>query len=73
MSKYLYITIRHTTEQKIKWSSVRTALILKTIFIVPTDAHYYKIIEMLNNLKLYHLLRHVSVHAGTIIREQSCA
>jgi hypothetical protein len=42
-------------------------------FIVPTDAHYYKIAERLKHLKLWHLLQHVSVHAGTIIREQSCA
>jgi hypothetical protein len=25
---------------------------IKTLFVVPTDAHYYKIIEMLKNLKL---------------------
>jgi hypothetical protein len=46
---------------------------VKMLFIVPTDAHYYKIVEKLKHLKLGHLLRHVSVHAGTIIREQSCA
>jgi len=52
------------------------SIISKTLFIVPTDAHYYKITEMLKqftNLKLEHLLRHVLVHAGTIIRDQSCA
>jgi len=26
--------------------------VLKTLFIVPTDAHYYKIIEMLKQLKI---------------------
>jgi hypothetical protein len=26
--------------------------ILKTLFIVPTDAHYYKIIEMLKQFKI---------------------
>jgi len=42
---------------------------IKTLFIVPTDARNYKIIEMLKQLKFRQLLRHVSVHAGTIIRE----
>jgi hypothetical protein len=42
---------------------------IKTLFIVPTDAHYYKIIGMLKKLKFRQLLRHVSIHAGTIIRE----
>jgi len=42
---------------------------IKTLFIVPTDARNYKIIGMLKRLKLRQLLRHVSVHAGTIIRE----
>jgi hypothetical protein len=42
---------------------------VNTLFIVPTDAHNYKITGMLNQLKLRRLLRHVSVHAGTIIRE----
>jgi hypothetical protein len=42
----------------------RASIVSKTRFIVPTDAHYYKIIEMLNNLKLQYLPRHVSVHAG---------
>jgi hypothetical protein len=37
------------------------------IFIVPTDAHCYKIIEMLKQFKI------IILHAGTIIREQSCA
>ena len=49
---------------------------IKKSFIVPTDAHYYKIIKMseqFTNLKLKHLLRHVLVRAGNIIREQSCA
>jgi hypothetical protein len=45
---------------------------IKILFIIPPDAHYYKIVAMLKHLKLRHLLRHVSVHAGTIIREQSC-
>ena len=43
--------------------------IKNTLFIVPTDAHNYKIIGMLKQLKFRHLLRHVSVHAGTFIRE----
>ena len=42
---------------------------IKALFIIPTDAHNYKIIGMLKQLKFRQLLRHVSVHAGTIIRE----
>jgi len=42
---------------------------MKALFIVPTDAHNYKIIGILKQLKFRQLLRRVSVHAGTIIRE----
>jgi len=42
----------------------------KHFFIIPTDAHNYKIVGM---LKFHQLLRHVLVHAGTIIRELFCA
>ena len=42
---------------------------IKTLFVVPTDAHNYKIIGILKQLKFRQLLRHVSVHLGTIIRE----
>jgi len=42
---------------------------IKALFIIPTDAHYYKITGMLKHLKFRQLLRHVSVRAGTIIRE----
>jgi hypothetical protein len=45
----------------------------KHLFIVPTDAHYYKIIEMLKQFKIVTLLWRVSVLAETIIREQFCA
>jgi hypothetical protein len=45
----------------------------KHFFIVPNDAHYYKILEMLKQFKIVNLFRHVSVHTETIIREQSCA
>ena len=40
----------------------RASTVSKTHFIVPTDADYYKIIEMLKQftiLKLQHLRRHV--------------
>jgi len=40
-----------------------------TFYINPTDAHNYKITGMLKQLKFPQLLRHVSVHSGTIIRE----
>ena len=42
---------------------------IEAVFIHPTDAHNYKITEMLKQLKFPQLIRHVSVHAGTIIRE----
>jgi hypothetical protein len=42
---------------------------MKAHFIVPTDAHNYKIIGILKQLKSRQLLRNVSVHAVTIIRE----
>jgi hypothetical protein len=51
----------------------RASIVSKTLFIIPTDAHNYKIIGMLKQLKFRELLRHVSVHAGTIIRELFCA
>jgi hypothetical protein len=41
----------------------------KALFIIPTDAHNFKITGMLKQLKFQQLLRHVSAHAGTIIRE----
>ena len=40
-----------------------------TILLLQTDAHNYKIIGILKQLKFRLSLRHVSVHAGTIIRE----
>jgi len=49
----------------------RASVVSKTFFIIPNDAHYYKITEMLKKFTSLKLLRHVSVHAGTIIREQS--
>ena len=42
----------------------------KHFFINPTDAHNYKIIGMLKQLKFRLSLRHVSVHAGTIIIDE---
>jgi len=42
---------------------------IKTLFITPTDTRNYKITGMLKQLKFRQLLRHVSVHEGTIIRE----
>ena len=30
----------------------RASIVSKTLFIVPTDAHYYKIIEMLKEYKI---------------------
>jgi hypothetical protein len=42
---------------------------LKAHFIFHNDAHNYKITGILKQLKFRRSLRHVSVHAGTIIRE----
>jgi hypothetical protein len=42
---------------------------IKALFIIPTDAHNYKITGILKQLKFRKMLRHVSVHAATIIRE----
>ena len=41
----------------------------KQFFINPTDENNYKITGILKQLKFPQLLRHVSVHSGTIIRE----
>jgi len=40
-----------------------------TFLLLQTDAHNYKIIEILKQLKFQLSLQHVSVHVGTIIRE----
>jgi len=42
---------------------------IKALFIIRTDTHNYKITGMLRQLKFRPLLRHVSVHARTIIGE----
>ena len=44
-----------------------------TILLLQADAHNYKIIGILKQLKFRLSLRHVSVHAGTIFRELSRA
>ena len=44
-----------------------------TILLLQTDAHNYKIIGILKQLKFRLTLWHVSVHAGTIFRELSRA
>jgi len=40
-----------------------------TFLLFQTDAHIYKIIGILKQLKFRLSLQRVSVHAGTIIRE----
>jgi hypothetical protein len=42
---------------------------IKALFNFHNDAHNYKITGILKQLKFQRSLRHVSVHAGTIIRE----
>jgi len=50
-------------------NNVNIILVPTHFFINPTEAHNYKITGMLRQLKFPQLLRHVSVHSGTIIRE----
>ena len=47
----------------------RASRVSKHFFTNPTDAHNYKITGMLKQSKFPQLLRHVSDHSGTIIRE----
>ena len=59
---YIYIYSRHTQQIIVVYDVNIYVLIishngmasvkLKTLFIVPTDAHYYKIIEMLKQFKI---------------------
>jgi hypothetical protein len=42
---------------------------IKALFIFHNDAHSYKITGILKQLQFRRSLRHVSLHAGTIIRE----
>jgi hypothetical protein len=42
---------------------------IKALFIFHNNAHNYKITGILKQLKFRRSLRHVSVHAGTIIKE----
>jgi len=44
-----------------------------TFLLFQIDAHNYKIIGILKQLKFQLSLQHVSVHAGTIFRELSRA
>jgi len=52
---------------------INSTNIQSTFLLFQTDAHDYKIIGILKQLKFRLSLRHVSVHAGTIIRELSRA
>jgi hypothetical protein len=42
---------------------------IKTLFIIPTDEHNYKITGMLKTIKIPTIAPTCFVHAGTIIRE----
>ena len=55
--------ILDTTQNKL------TSIYQGTFLLFQTDAHNYKIIGILKQLKFQLSLRHVSVHAGTIIME----
>ena len=57
------------TGQQSEYMSSKYYTGIKALFIIPTDAHNYKITGMLKQLKFRQLFRHVSVHARTIIRE----
>jgi hypothetical protein len=67
----ILLTKKEQQLDKIEQSSCLhcASMVSKTPLIIPTDAHNYKIIGILKQLKFRQLLRHVSVHAGTIIRE----
>jgi hypothetical protein len=47
----------------------RASTVSKHFFIIPTDAHNYKLTGILKQLKFPQLLKHVSVQSGTIIKE----
>jgi hypothetical protein len=49
--------------------NVNYIFITKQFLLFHNDAYNYKIIGILKQLKFRLSLRHVSVHAGTIIRE----
>ena len=53
----------------LKWMKHSVNKTERALFVNPTDAHIYKITGMLKQLKFPQLLRHVSVHSGTIIRD----
>ena len=53
------IPSRNNSEPKQIWD-------IKALFIIPTDAHNYKMTGMLKQLKFPQLLRHVSVHSGLV-------
>jgi len=61
------LNLKHGGTKSNHWTF--KVLEFKALFIIPTDAHNYKNTKMLKQLKFRQLLRHVSVHAGTIIRE----
>jgi hypothetical protein len=42
---------------------------VKILLLKPNDAHFCNYINSKNRLKLHYTLRHVSVRAGTILRE----
>ena len=51
---------------------LRASIVSKTFFIFPTDAHYYKIIEMLKQFKIITLAptcfgSHMNHHQGAVL------
>ena len=50
----LYILTKHLKYLKIIFMFAPCISSIKILFIVPTDAHYYKIVEMLKQFKNYH-------------------
>ena len=66
------LTLKRILTIKMKSSCLhRASTVLRHYLLFQTDAHNYKIIGILQQLKFRLSLRHVSLHAGTIFRELS--
>jgi hypothetical protein len=68
MKMYQFKNSKVTKHYLCEWYAFKNILYI-TFLLVQTDAHNYKIIGILKQLKFRLSLRHVSVHAGIIIRE----
>jgi hypothetical protein len=62
-------SIHHTNRQNLIFIFAPCIPNVKIPLLKPTDAHFCNYINSKNRLKLHYTLRHVSVRAGTILRE----